>query len=86
MCSSAGRLWRADLAEHVIAREPANLDALLLAGKASEVLNEPGRAIGFLEKAAEVQPENEYVQRTLDRLRLLAEKTLLPALTREPPP
>jgi tetratricopeptide (TPR) repeat protein len=75
-----------DLAEHVLAREPANLDALLLAGQASEVLNEPGRAIGFLEKAAEVQPENEYVQRTLDRLRLLAGKTLLPALTRELPP
>jgi spermidine synthase len=75
-----------DLAEHVLAREPANLDALLLAGQASEVLNEPGRAIGFLEKAAEEQPENEYVQRTLDRLRLLAGKTLLPALTRETPP
>jgi spermidine synthase len=75
-----------DLAERVLLREPANLDALLLAVRASEALNEPGRAVRFLEQASGLQPENMDVRRTLDRLRLLAGKSPGPALTGEASP
>jgi hypothetical protein len=67
------------LAERVLLREPAHLDALVLAVRASEALNEPGRAVRVLEKASAVQPENEDLRRMLEQLRILAGKSPAPA-------
>jgi tetratricopeptide (TPR) repeat protein len=55
-------------AQTVITREPRNADALFAAGLAATALRAPGQALGFLQQAAALRPNDEEIRRALLRV------------------
>ena len=56
------------LAQTVIAREPRNADAFFVAGQAADVPRHAEQALGFLQQAAALRPDDEAIREALLRL------------------
>jgi cytochrome c-type biogenesis protein CcmH/NrfG len=54
-------------ARQLLARDPRNVDALLVAGRAALALNAPAEAAQFLREAAVIQPDNEEIKQALSK-------------------
>ena len=52
-------------AQTVLTREPRNADALYVAGLAATELGMPGQALGFLQQAVAVSPDDEVIRQAL---------------------
>ena len=58
------------LARKAIRREPRSADGLFLAGLASERLRNRAEALGFLERAAALEPESARIRQALARAQI----------------